>query len=300
MTADAAKEKDRTLRLRVMMWKIRKREIVLEKTLLMGVLNVTPDSFSDGGRFVRPDKAIRHGLRMVEEGADMVDLGGESTRPGAEPVSENEELNRLLPVLEALAGRIKVPISIDTAKPLVAKACLEKGAHIINDISGLKDSGPEMAAVVSDFSAGLILMHRRGTPKTMQDLTHYEDVVEDVLRELKGSVDIALASGIGHEQIVVDPGLGFAKTAEQNIEILCRLERFHSLGFPLLVGPSRKSFIGTITGRDIGDREYGTAAAAALAVAKGAAILRGHDVRAIRDAARMAEAIRGESYVRAF
>lgn len=261
------------------------------RTLLMGILNVTPDSFSDGGEFRDPDRAVERAFRIQEEGADLLDLGAESTRPGACPVSEDEELQRLLPVLRRLRPKISIPISIDTTKPDVARICLEEGAEIINDVSGLKDSGPRMAALVRESKAGLILMHRRGNPETMQSLSVYQDVVAEVLKELRESLQLAQEAGIDHEQVVVDPGLGFAKTAEQNLEILRDLDRFHELGFPLLVGPSRKSFIGRITDREVGDREFGTAAAAAICVLKGVQILRVHEIGAMRDAVHMAEAI---------
>jgi len=280
-------------------WKIRDKEIHLTRPQLMGVLNLTPDSFSDGGRYFDPDLAVARAARMVEEGADILDLGGESTRPGAYPVSAEEEWRRLEPVLRRLSGKISVPISIDTTKPEVAEAALRAGAHIVNDVSGLAE-GPRLAKVVRDFGAGLVLMHRRGNPETMQSLTQYEDVVSEVLEELRSSIDCATEAGVCPEQIVVDPGLGFAKTPEQNLEILSQLEKFHALGFPVLLGPSRKSFIGKITGREIGEREYGTAAIVAHAVRKGVQILRVHEVGAMRDVVRMTEAIEGAPHVRSF
>ena len=283
-----------------MIWKIRNRSIRFDRPLLMGILNLTPDSFSDGGKFQSVENALHEAHRMVEEGADLLDLGGESTRPGAFEITAEEELNRILPVLKSLRKKIEIPLSIDTTKPEVARVCLEEGADIINDVSGLKDSGPEMANAVRDFGAGLILMHRRGTPQTMQTLAHYQDVVNEVMEELRVSLENALAAGLSEDQLVIDPGLGFAKTAEQNLEILKHLEKFHSLARPVLLGPSRKSFIGKITGREIGEREFGTAAVVALAVAKGVQILRVHDVKSMRDAVRMAHAISGECYVRSF
>ncbi len=283
-----------------MIWKVRNRPILFDRPLLMGILNLTPDSFSDGGKFTALENAVHEACRMIAEGADLLDLGGESTRPGAFEVSAKEELTRILPVLKSLRKKTGVPLSIDTTKPEVARVCLEEGADIINDVSGLKGSGPEMATAVRDFGAGLILMHRRGTPQTMQTLTHYQDVVKEVMEELRESIETALAAGLREDQLVIDPGLGFAKTAEQNLEILKHLEKFHSLKFPLLLGPSRKSFIGKITGREIGEREFGTAAVVALAVTKGVQILRVHDVKSMRDAVRMAHAISGECYVRSF
>lgn len=274
-----------------MIWCVKNRKISFHRTLLMGILNVTPDSFSDGGKFLNPEKAVRHGLHLEREGADILDLGGESTRPGAETISEEEELKRILPVLGALKGHLQIPISIDTTKPEVARICLEEGAEIINDVSALKDSGLRMAEIVRDKNAGLVLMHRRGSPETMQSLARYYDVVEQVLSELREGVDKALAAGIEAKQLVIDPGLGFAKTAEQNFEILSYLERFHELGLPVMIGPSRKSFIGEITGRETEDRDFGTAAVAAYAVMKQIQILRVHEPGAMRDSVRMIEAI---------
>ena len=283
-----------------MIWKVRDREIPCERTLLMGILNLTPDSFSDGGKFLPPPKAMAHAIQMVSDGADILDLGGESTRPGAEPVSAEEELNRILPVLKPLCRQIQIPVSIDTTKPEVAKICLEEGAHIINDVSGLKDSGVEMAEVIRHFGAGLILMHRRGNPQTMQTLSHYQEVTADVMSELQSSIQLALEAGISREQLAIDPGLGFAKTVEQNLEIIKSLEQFHLFGCPVLLGPSRKSFVGRLTGRQINEREYGTAAVAAVTVLKGVHILRIHDVSAMRDVVRMTEALLGGQYVRPF
>ncbi len=283
-----------------MIWKIKGEKLSLQKILLMGILNVTPDSFSDPGKFFDPAKAVQHGLRLAQEGADLLDLGAESTRPGAEEVSAEEESRRILPVLRGLRRQLSLPLSIDTTKPEIAEVCLNEGANIINDVSGLRDSGPEMARVVWKNQAGLILMHRRGNPKTMQSLARYDDVVEEVLAELRQSVGLALGFGISSEQLVVDPGLGFAKTTEQNLEILSRLEKFHLLDLPLLLGPSRKSFIGNLTGRGVDHREYGTAAVAALAVEKGVHLLRVHEVAAMRDVVRVSEAIKEGNNVRTF
>lgn len=283
-----------------MNWLVRGHLLAMEKTLLMGVLNVTPDSFSDGGRYLDPGSAAAHALRLMEEGADLLDLGAESTRPGADPVSTEEELERLLPVLDRLVGHVPIPISIDTTKFEVARACLERGAHIINDVSGLKESGRSMAEVVRGFQAGLILMHRRGSPRTMQTLCQYKDVAGEVIEELSQSVEAALEAGLRREAIAVDPGLGFAKTAEQNLELLRELERFHVFERPLVLGPSRKSFVGAVTGRGVEERLFGTGAVAALAVAKGVHILRVHDVAAMRDVVKVAEAIEGAPHVGTF
>ena len=256
----------------------------------MGILNVTPDSFSDGGEFFSQGKALERALEMERQGADIIDVGAESTRPGAEPVREAEELERLLPVIRSIRSRTKIPISIDTTKPTVARAALEASADIINDVDGLK-AAYEMAPLAREFEAGLILMHRRGTPETMQQLTQYEDVVEEVFEELDQSLERVLAAGVPADQIVLDPGIGFAKTTEQNLEILARLKRFHSWGRPVLAGPSRKSFIGALIGKPPRERDWGSAAAVALAVANGAQIVRVHQVEGMTDVIRVAEAI---------
>lgn len=284
-----------------MPWKIRAKEVFLRRTLLMGILNITPDSFSDGGKYADPEQAVLRGLQLIEDGADILDLGGESTRPNADRVSQEEEITRVLPVLQGIRKRCEeIPLSIDTTKPEVARVCLENGADIINDVSGLEDSGDEMAEVVCRFGAGLVLMHRRGNPLTMQSMTHYGDLVGEILREIESRIEHALKSGVKLEQIVIDPGLGFSKTTEQNLLLLKNLEAFHSFGLPVLLGPSRKSYIGEITGRSVSQRDWATAAVVAFAVAKGIQILRVHEVGPMRDVVGMAEAIRGEDYVRSF
>lgn len=265
----------------------------------MGILNLTPDSFSDGGKYLDPSQALARAKQLAAEGADILDLGAESTRPGASPVSVQEELQRLLPALEAITAEVKLPISIDTTKPEVAEACLKKGAHIINDVSGLKDSGEAMARLMAETGAGLVLMHRRGNPLDMQERAVYGDVVGEILKELSESLAFAEKYGVSLSQIVVDPGLGFAKNAEQNLEILQQLERFRDFERPVLLGPSRKSFLGKWTGRTAEEREFGTAAVCTFAVLKGIEILRIHEVGAMRDAARVAEVLRGEKHVRA-
>jgi len=280
-------------------WKLRNKEILLDRTLIMGILNLTPDSFSDGGKFISLETAVARAVQLVEQGADMIDLGAESTRPGAEPISIDEEVNRLLPVLTQLRGLISVPISIDTTKPEVARRCLQNGADLINDVSGLKDSGREMALAVQSFGAGIILMHRRGNPETMQSLAEYQDVTAEIIDELLASINLALDYGLGLDQLAVDPGIGFAKTTEHNLQIMQELERFLGFQRPLVVGPSRKSFIGQVTGRQVEEREFGTAAAVAMAVSKGAHVLRVHDVAAMRDVIRMTESMKGNPYVRA-
>ncbi len=258
----------------------------------MGILNITPDSFSDGGRYLDPEAASLQAIKLIEEGADLLDLGAQSTRPGAAAVTDREELERLLPVLERVRKDVQVPISIDTVSPEVAKKCLDAGADIINDVSGLKRSGSAMVKVVKKFSAGLVLMHSRGTPETMQTLAHYGDVVVDVMTELRDSLKLAMDAGIDREQMVIDPGLGFAKTTEQNLEIMKNLGAFHKLELPVMIGPSRKSFIGQVTGRGTDEREFGTAACIAAAVMTGIQIVRVHDVKAMRDVVRITESIK--------
>ncbi len=277
-----------------MIWKIRNHTVSFGRTLILGILNITPDSFSDGGRYLDPGAACAQAVKLVGEGADLLDLGAVSTRPGAVPVPDQDELERLLPVLKKIRKEVAVPLSIDTVSPRVARDCLEAGADIINDVSGLKRSGPEMARLVREFGAGLVLMHSRGTPETMQTLTDYGDVVPEVMNELRESLKIAADAGVDPEQLVVDPGLGFAKTAKQNLELLGKIDIFHELGFPVLVGPSRKSFLGQVTGREAADRDFGTAACVAACVAAGVQILRVHDAGAMRDVIRMMEAIQSK------
>jgi len=257
----------------------------------MGILNVTPDSFSDWGRDSDVDAAVARALEMEAEGADLLDIGGESSRPGAQPVSLEEEAARVLPVLEALAGCLRIPISIDTTKAEVARRALDAGAAIINDISALRgDSG--MADVVARSQAGLILMHMQGTPATMQDQPVYEDVVKEVGAFLKVRVEAAVASGIARERIAVDPGIGFGKTVAQNLALMGGLAALATLGRPIVIGPSRKSVVGAVLGRSVHEREWGTAAAVAAAVWQGAQVVRVHAVEQMRDVAHMAQAIR--------
>lgn len=272
-------------------WQIGRRSLSLERPLIMGILNVTPDSFSDGGRYASVDNAVARALEMEAEGADLLDIGGESTRPGAPLISADQELGRLLPVLERLAGRLSIPISIDTWKAPVAEATLAAGAEIINDISGLRFD-PAMAETVARNAAGLVLMHTRGVPQTMQQDTGYDDLLGTLASELAQSAATARTAGIEPKRIVLDPGIGFAKDASGNLEILRRLRELTGLGYPLLVGTSRKSFIGKALNRpSTDDRLFGTAATVALAIANGAQILRVHDVRAMRDVADMSHAV---------
>jgi len=258
---------------------------------VVGVLNVTPDSFSDGGRFLDPGAAVEHALRMASEGADLVDVGGESTRPGALPVPEEEELARVIPVLRALArSRFPVPVSIDTSRAAVARAALDAGAALVNDVRALAD--PEMARVVAESGLPVVLMHMRGTPVDMRARATYLDLVGEVRAELAAAMARAEAAGVARERIVLDPGIGFAKTAGQSVEILARLPELLSLGRPLLVGPSRKSFIGALTGAPPEERLPGTLAAVAAAVLAGATFIRVHDVAASRQAVQVASALR--------
>ena len=236
------------------------------------------------------DHALEQAFRLVQDGADIVDIGAESTRPGAQPVLEEEELSRLLPVLENLKGKIPVPISVDTTKPRVAKEALKLGVQIINDVSGLRQD-PKLAQVVSEFGAGLVLMHRRGTPQTMQLMTDYHELVEDVVYELSESIRVAESNGVSSDQIVIDPGIGFSKTAEQNLELLERLSELKRLDRPILVGPSRKSFMGAVIKAAPDKRLFGTVAASVLAFERGANIFRVHDVWAIKEAILVADAI---------
>jgi len=256
----------------------------------MGVLNVTPDSFSDGSVFLDTDRAVARAFEMEAEGAGSIDIGGESTRPFASPVGEKEELRRVIPVIERLAGRLGIPISIDTWKSSVAREALRAGAEIVNDISGCTFD-PCMAEVVASAGAGLVIMHTRGRPQEMQRETTYRALIPEIIHFLQDRIDYAESHGIERRRIVVDPGIGFGKSVAGNLEILRRLEEFSVLGRPVLVGTSRKSFIGTILGREVGDRLFGTAATVALAVARGASIVRVHDVRQMRDAALMAHAV---------
>ncbi|MGE3152387.1 MAG: dihydropteroate synthase [Nitrospiraceae bacterium] len=264
--------------------------ITLDRPVLVGILNVTPDSFSDGGRFHSNDEAADHALRMVEAGAAMLDIGAESSRPGAVPVTEEEETERLLPVLEKIVRHCRVPISVDTTKADVARRAIEAGASLINDISALRFD-PAMGELAAKTGVGLILMHMPGTPQTMQQQAAYVDVVSEVATYLTERRAAAEAIGVKSEQIVLDPGFGFGKLVPHNLALLDRLPELCDLGRPLLVGLSRKSFIGQVTGRPVTDREFGTAAAVALAVERGANLLRVHDVAHMADAVKIAEAL---------
>ena len=258
---------------------------------LVGVVNVTPDSFSDGGRWTDPAAAADHACRLADEGADLVDVGGESTRPGSDPVSEDDELARVMPVLERLAGRIGVPLSIDTRRPRVAREAVAAGAAVVNDVTGLQGD-PDMAAAVAETGAAVVVMHMRGTPKTMQERPEYGNLMAEVCRHLRRGLHAARQAGVADDRVAVDPGIGFGKTLAHNLELLARLGQVRSLGRPILVGVSRKRFIGDLTGVQApAARTFGTAAACALAVAAGAVLVRVHDVAEMRQAVQVAAAI---------
>lgn len=260
----------------------------------MGVLNVTPDSFSDGGQFFSFDRAIAHAEQMIAEGADIIDVGGESTRPGSEFVSEADEMRRVIPVIERLRSSSSIPISIDTTKSSVARAALEAGAEIVNDISGLRFD-PAIADEVARAKAGLVLMHSRGTPKDMQQLPPVEDVISEVVSSLHESVATAEQRGVVRESIAIDPGIGFGKTAAQNVELIAKLDQLAQEfpDLPLMIGTSRKSFIGKLLDNAPADqRLYGTIASVVAAVLKGAHIVRVHDVKSAVEAVKIADAIR--------
>ncbi len=247
-----------------------------QRPLVMGIVNVTPDSFSDGGHFLRWERAVEHGLALVAEGADLLDIGGESTRPGAEPVSAAEERARVLPVIRALAGEVDVPLSIDTRKPEVAAAALAAGAVWVNDVGGLRDR--DMGRVVAEHAAGICIMHMQGEPRTMQEAPHYEDVVTEVVDFLRRRVERALEAGIEAEAIWVDPGIGFGKNLQHNLELLHSLDRLAALGYPVLIGASRKRFIGEIRGAPVDERLAGSLAAIEGTLDLPRAIVRVHDV----------------------
>ena len=261
-----------------------------KRTYLMGVLNVTPDSFSDGGQFIKKEDALRRAEAMIEEGADIIDIGGESTRPGARPVSAEEEKQRIIPVIKAVSRSKKVAVSVDTRKASVAAAAIEAGAEMINDVSGLRYD-KKMAKTAAQAKVPVCLMHMRGVPQNMQDRPEYHDVMGEIINELQSSIAFAENAGILLGKLIVDPGFGFGKTPENNLEILNNLKELKVLGCPILIGPSRKSTIGKILGLPEQERVEGTAAAVAIAVNNGADIIRAHDVKVMRRVMKMAEAI---------
>jgi len=258
--------------------------------ILLGVVNVTPDSFSDGGKFIKPAEAIRQAKRLIQEGANCLDIGAESTRPGARRVSARIQCQRLVPIIRALKKNIPAAISVDTTLSEVAEACLQEGAHIINDTSGLQDD-PKLASVVKQYQAGLILMHRRGTPDVMQKKARYQDVVKEVYAELKRSILMARRAGVSKNHITIDPGIGFSKKLKHNLTLLKHLDEFKKLGVPICLGTSRKSFLGQITERPVHEREWGTAATVALGIAKGVKLIRVHNVGAHHDVVQVTNAI---------
>jgi dihydropteroate synthase len=256
----------------------------------MGVVNVTPDSFSDGGRYLDAEAAVAHAVRLVEEGADLLDIGAESTRPGADPVDEAEERRRAIPVVTAVAKAVTVPISIDTSKAAVAQAALDAGAVLVNDVTALRGD-PAMVEVIVRTGAGIVLMHMQGTPRTMQEAPRYDDVVEEISAFFEERIHFAMTCGVVQRQIVLDPGIGFGKLLVHNLTLLAQLHRFARFGCPLLVGVSRKAFLGQLVDRPVQERQWATAAAVAIAVDRGARILRVHDVRAMKDVVQVTTAI---------
>lgn len=262
----------------------------------MGVVNVTPDSFFDGGRYFDAEAAVAHAVRLVEEGADLLDIGAESTRPGADVVNEEEECRRAIPVVAAVAKAVTVPISIDTSKAAVARAALDAGAVLVNDVTALRGD-PGMVDVVAQTGAGIVLMHMNGTPRSMQQAPHYDDVVGEISEFFEDRIRFAIAHGIVRRQIILDPGIGFGKLLEHNLALLAQLRRFVPFECPLLVGVSQKGFLGQLLDRPVLERQWGTAAAVAMAVDRGAGILRVHDVKAMKDVVQVAAAISRETII---
>jgi dihydropteroate synthase len=259
-----------------------------EKTYIMGILNVTPDSFSDGGKFLDPRAAIDHAKHMVEQGADIIDVGGESSRPGSDPVSVEDEKRRVIPVIRKLVKELDVPLSIDTYKSQVAKDALDAGACLVNDISGLRFSS-DMAELVADAKASVVVMHIKGTPKTMQKDPKYKDVVKEVMGELKAQTDLARKAGISKDRILIDPGIGFGKTVDHNCKLIAEVGQLRKLGYPILIGTSRKTFIGKVLGTEVDDRLEGTIATNVVAVLGGVDFVRVHDVKEIKMALTMTD-----------
>ncbi len=276
----------------MMHWQCRNRTLNCDvRPLIMGILNVTPDSFSDGGRYPDADAAVAAARQMVADGADIVDVGGESTRPGAEGVNVDEEIRRVVPVIEALAAETDVVISVDTMKAPVADKAIACGAHIINDVTALTHD-PAMVDVARDTGAGVVLMHMRGSPRTMQDDPRYDDVTEDIRQYLAARVEDAVDAGLNREALAIDPGIGFGKTAEHNVQLVAHLDRFTSLGRPVMVGLSRKRFVGMLTGAPVEGRLAGSLAGLSCSVLNGANVMRVHDVPESVQAARVAAAVR--------
>jgi len=263
------------------------------RTHIMGILNRTPDSFSDGGLYADSESALKHAREMAAAGADIIDIGGESTRPGADPLSEEDELSRIIPLIERLSSELTIPISVDTYKSRVAKKALEAGASIVNDISGLRFS-PDMARVAADYGAAVVIMHIKGTPRNMQRDPVYDDVVGEIMSYLEMGIDIAVKAGVNREKTLIDPGIGFGKTLEHNVTLLNRLDEFRGLGRPIVLGTSRKKFIGTVLNIPMPEQRVdGTAATVALGIERGACVVRVHDVARMAQVARMTDAIVG-------
>ena len=267
-----------------------------DRPLIMGVVNVTPDSFFDGGRYLDAKAAVAHAIRLVEEGADLLDVGAESTRPGADVVNEAEERRRVIPVVTGIARAVTVPISIDTSKAAVARAALDAGAVLVNDVTALRGD-PAMVDVVARTGAGVVLMHMHGTPHTMQQVPRYDDVVGEISEFFEERIRFAMAHGIVRRQIILDPGIGFGKLLVHNLTLLAQLRRFERFECPLLVGVSQKAFLGQLVDRPVQERQWGTAAAVGMAVDRGAGIIRVHDVRAMKDVVQVAAAISHQTIV---
>ncbi|MDO8281469.1 MAG: dihydropteroate synthase [Thermodesulfovibrionia bacterium] len=266
-----------------------------ERTCIMGILNVTPDSFSDGGLFLSQELAVEHAVRMQSEGADIIDIGGESTRPGAMKISAKEEIKRVVPIIEVIAKKVKVPISIDTYKSEVAKAAINAGASIVNDISGLRFD-KKMPGLVARYKLPVVIMHIKGTPQNMQNNPSYKALIPEIIDYFAKSIEIALEAGVSNDKIIIDPGIGFGKTADHNLEIIRRLKEFEGFEKPILLGPSRKAFIGKILGGlPANERVEGTASAVAIGIFNGANIIRVHDVKEMSRVAGIADAIKGRS-----
>ncbi len=259
-------------------------------TLVMGILNVTPDSFSDAGLYIKAKDAVKRALQLEEEGADIIDIGGESTRPYSKPVSIDEELERVIPVIRKLVKRLKIPISIDTYKSEVARCAIEEGASLVNDISALRED-KKFVEVVKGYNVPVVLMHMKGSPQNMQDNPRYKDVVFEIIGFLRKRIEFLKSQGIKEDRIIIDPGIGFGKTIAHNLEILNRLDEFKVLKRPILIGTSRKSFIGKVLGLDVDKRLFGTAATVAVSIMKGAHIVRVHDVQAMREVSRITDTI---------
>ncbi len=268
-----------------------------ERTRLMGVVNVTPDSFFDGGRFLERSQAIEHSLSLVEAGADILDLGADSSRPGAEPVPVGEELDRLLPVLQEVRKQVCVPISVDTSKPAVAREALKEGADIVNDITAFR-CDPEMPRIVSEWDAGVVLTHMRGTPKTMQERPFSENILEEIQTDLQVAISKACQNGIARERIIIDPGIGFGKNLEDNCRILNRLSFLEGFRLPILIGTSRKSFLGKMLHQPAAERIWGTAASVVVAILRGVHIVRVHDVVEMNQVAQVTDVILAESLLK--